>query len=149
MPKVGVKDTRKQQLIEATMVSWSSLSFVLAAQQCAGAYMAPGAARVGSPMHSAAVTRVGRVAMDGEADGDFGLGPGQKFGPTSPAHPAEKYAAAPVDATRAAARRARARRSALPPMPPSCPAAATALARNAGAARCPPCVSTAARGLPS
>jgi len=28
--------------------------------------------------------------MDGEADMDFGLAPGQKYGPTAPAHPAEK-----------------------------------------------------------
>ena len=47
------------------------------------AYNVPLAAR---PASSA--TRVGRIAMDGETD--FGLAPGQKFGPTAPAHPATK-----------------------------------------------------------
>jgi len=30
------------------------------------------------------------VSMDGEFDPSLMLGPGQKFGPTAPAHPAEK-----------------------------------------------------------
>ena len=39
---------------------------------------------------SASVARAGRVAMDGEADNDFGLAMGQLYGPTAPAHPMEK-----------------------------------------------------------
>ena len=34
--------------------------------------------------------RAARVAMDAEFDPSLMLGPGQKFGPTAPAHPAEK-----------------------------------------------------------
>ena len=38
---------------------------------------------------AAAASRAGRIAMDGEADMDFGLSPGQTIGPTAPAHKAE------------------------------------------------------------
>jgi hypothetical protein len=35
-------------------------------------------------------SRVAALRMDGEVDMDFGLALGQKYGPTAPAHPAEK-----------------------------------------------------------
>jgi len=47
----------------------------------------PAMPRVAPSMQlGAAAPRVGRIGMDTEADGDFGLAPGQKYGPTSPAH---------------------------------------------------------------
>ena len=66
----------------------SSLCLLLAAQGEAALITPCGLHRAAAP----AVTRLGRVAMDGEADSGFGLEKGQKFGPTSPAHPFEKYA---------------------------------------------------------
>ena len=47
---------------------------------------APAEAQQPSMQLGAAAPRVGRIGMDTEADGDFGLAPGQKYGPTSPAH---------------------------------------------------------------
>ena len=63
---------------------------LIAASSAALAAYVPAMPRAAAMQPSAA--RVGRVLMDGEADGDFGLAPGQKFGPTSPAHPATKCA---------------------------------------------------------
>jgi hypothetical protein len=39
---------------------------------------------------SAGHSRVAALRMDGEVDMDFGLAPGQKYGPTAPAHQAKK-----------------------------------------------------------
>jgi sulfite reductase (ferredoxin) len=65
------------------------LTALLVAHGTSAAYVAiPAASR---PTGSAAAsTRSARVLMDAEADMDFGLAPGQKYGPTSPAHPMEK-----------------------------------------------------------
>ena len=58
----------------------------LAATPALAAFLAPGGvARSGALPREP--PRAGRVAMDGEADEGFGLAPGQKFGPTAPAHP--------------------------------------------------------------
>ena len=56
----------------------------------AGAYMPP---TVGRPASTAAKSaRSGLIVADGEFDASLMLGQGQKFGPTAPAHPAEKCA---------------------------------------------------------
>ena len=52
------------------------------------AFAPPGRLAAAGAMRSAA------LVMDAEADGDFGLAVGQKFGPTAPAHPMEKCARA-------------------------------------------------------
>lgn len=63
------------------------LSVVTGINAANAAYM-PAMPRVAPSVGLAAsAPRVGRVCMDGEADGDFGLELGQKYGPTAPAHP--------------------------------------------------------------
>ena len=63
-------------------------ALLIAGFDAANAAYMPTMPRVAPSMQlGAAAPRVGRIGMDAEADGDFGLAPGQKYGPTSPAHP--------------------------------------------------------------
>ena len=56
----------------------------------AGAAYVPAATTRASAAVSKSASRAGLVVADAEFDPSLMLGPGQKFGPEKPAHPAEK-----------------------------------------------------------
>ena len=61
----------------ASFATISSAAALLLAGGAEAAFLGGAAARP-----SARPVRATRIAMDGEAEGDFGLAPGQKYGPT-------------------------------------------------------------------